>query len=365
LTASGGDSYEWSTGETTQSILVRPTKTSTYTVIAYRGKCQQSSNVKVAVQQSQNSIVVADAGPDIQICQGEEVVLTASGGNSYKWSNGMETQSIVVQPEKTTRYSVQVSNGQYSDSDDIVVEVLDISVDLGPTREIISGDTIELKAPKADSYLWSNGSQSRQIIVSPQESTVYSVTIFKNGCEGSGNLKVSVTEPDNEPSQVTANAGKDVTICKGESVVLTGSGRGKYKWSTGDESKEIEVAPIRTTMYTLEVLGDGNSSFDTVIVNVENNCKPSNSVQQPQGMFDIVVYPNPSTGFLNIAVQGYDDEIDMKIFDLNGRVLLNKRIENSRSPLLRNIDLSNLPKGLYFVKLTNFQSEISTKFLLI
>ncbi len=69
--------------------------------------------------------------------------------------------------------------------------------------------------------------------------------------------------------------------------------------------------------------------------------------------------------FQTIWVHCRDDEIGQKIFDLNGRVLLKKRIENSRSPLLRNIDLSNLPKGLYFVKLTNFQSEISTKFLLI
>ena len=52
LTASGGTSYIWSTGETTTSISVNPTITATYSVTMADGNgCTNSSTVQVAVDQ--------------------------------------------------------------------------------------------------------------------------------------------------------------------------------------------------------------------------------------------------------------------------------------------------------------------------
>jgi hypothetical protein len=48
------------------------------------------------------------AGEDQTICQGDEIVLTASEGNSYLWDNGSTSQSITVSPDSTTVYSVIV-----------------------------------------------------------------------------------------------------------------------------------------------------------------------------------------------------------------------------------------------------------------
>ena len=49
LTASGGDSYVWNTGVTTQSITVTPTATTIYTVIAKQGDCEDTDTVQVIV----------------------------------------------------------------------------------------------------------------------------------------------------------------------------------------------------------------------------------------------------------------------------------------------------------------------------
>jgi hypothetical protein len=44
------------------------------------------------------------------ICNGASVVLTASGGTSYLWSNGANTAAITVAPGATTTYTVTVTN---------------------------------------------------------------------------------------------------------------------------------------------------------------------------------------------------------------------------------------------------------------
>lgn len=45
-----------------------------------------------------------------EICSGASTILTASGGSSYVWSNGMTTSSITVSPISTTNYRVTVTN---------------------------------------------------------------------------------------------------------------------------------------------------------------------------------------------------------------------------------------------------------------
>ena len=45
------------------------------------------------------------------------------------------------------------------------------------------------------------------------------------------------------PATVTADAGKDQTICAGSSATLTASGGSVYKWSTGATTKSITVSP--------------------------------------------------------------------------------------------------------------------------
>ena len=66
----------------------------------------------------------ADAGPDVNICQGNASTLTASGGDTYLWSTGATTASISVNPTVTTIYTVTVTQaGCGSDTDEVTVNV--------------------------------------------------------------------------------------------------------------------------------------------------------------------------------------------------------------------------------------------------
>jgi gliding motility-associated-like protein len=100
LTATGGVSYSWNTGETT--AIIYPSIPGSYTVIATVGSCTATAVANVVV----NPNPVVQAFPNMVILQGESATLTASGAVSYIWNNGMNGASIMVSPAITTVYCV-------------------------------------------------------------------------------------------------------------------------------------------------------------------------------------------------------------------------------------------------------------------
>ena len=259
LTATGGGTYLWSTGATTSSITVSPTVTTTYTVTVTQNGCSSNDDVIVIV----NTPVVADAGPDVTICEGVTTTLTASGGTTYLWSTGATTASIDVSPASTTTYTVTVSDGITSDNDDVIVTVDPLpTANAGSDVTICEGDTTTLTATGGDTYLWSTGATTASIDVSPLSTTTYTVTVTQNGCSSNDDVIVTVNPLP------AADAGADVSICIGGSTTLTASGGGSYLWNTGATTASITVSPSTTTSYNVTVTQNGCSSNDDIIVTV-------------------------------------------------------------------------------------------------
>ncbi|MDF2437579.1 MAG: hypothetical protein K0Q95_1955 [Bacteroidota bacterium] len=91
LTANGGLTYLWSpSGSTSSSITV--STAGTYSVTA-SNSCGNNTTIFTL---NSSSIPVANITPSgsTTICAGENLVLNASGGNSYIWSNGQAGNSI-------------------------------------------------------------------------------------------------------------------------------------------------------------------------------------------------------------------------------------------------------------------------------
>ncbi|MBE2247464.1 MAG: hypothetical protein IAE67_09420, partial [Candidatus Competibacteraceae bacterium] len=108
LTASGGGTYLWNTGATTSAITVSPAATTTYTVtVTLPGGCTASTTRIVTV----NPLPTASISPaTATICAGQSTTLTASGGGTYLWSNGVTTAANTVSPGATTTYTVTVTS---------------------------------------------------------------------------------------------------------------------------------------------------------------------------------------------------------------------------------------------------------------
>ena len=308
-------------------------------------------------------MIIANAGNDVEICKGESTTLTASGGSSYQWSNGAKTKSITVNPTSTKTYSVIVSDGTSSDIDEVKVTVNYIVADAGSNKTIEFGQSIVLTASGGDTYFWSTGAVTKSIEVSPNGSKIYSVTVHKNGCEDTDNVQVSVNQKIVENSSpAKADAGEDVTICVGESITLSANGGKSYLWSTGDNNKNVNVSPKRTTTYTVKATRGGITDTDTIIVTVEN-CK--NSLAEDQLFKNLIIYPNPSTGILNINASSNSFEINLVLMTLNGSIVYYDKMNSKQGGITKQIDLSRFAKGVYFVRLYNSNQNIIKKIMLI
>jgi hypothetical protein len=106
LTATGANSYSWSTGATTQTIAITPTASASYSVAGTFTNTGCGSNGTV-------KNVIVNPKPDVYIettstitCKGETRTLTAIGADTYSWSTGSLNTSIIVAPPSSTVYNV-------------------------------------------------------------------------------------------------------------------------------------------------------------------------------------------------------------------------------------------------------------------
>jgi len=259
LTATGADTYLWSTGATTAKITENPTITTTYTVTGTKDGGTASDSVVVTV----NPLPTANAGSDKTIYKGASITLTATGGGTYSWSTGALTTTITVSPTFTTTYKLTVTKDDCTASDDVVVTVNILTINAGADKTICKGESTTLTATGSDTYLWSTGTSTETISVNPIATTTYIVTGTKSGATATDAVVVTVN------LLPTANAGSDKTIYKGASTTLTATGGVSYTWSPGVYGQTISVSPTQTTTYKVSVYSAANcSASDDAIVYV-------------------------------------------------------------------------------------------------
>ncbi|WP_138434044.1 Ig-like domain-containing protein [Winogradskyella algicola] len=360
LTVFGADTYLWSTGEVSDTIVVTPNTTTTYTVLGTNATCTAEAQVTVTVEE----VLVVSAGQDENVCEnsGYEVVLTSSPGDSYLWSTGETTQSIVVSPLSTTTYTVTVSSGIQEDTDDVTVFVNpnpDVVILNGDSVNIMSGDFVTLSASGANTYEWNNGATQPNIAVSPSQTTTYEVRGYIGDCYDEKQVTVNVIP------EVEAYAGEDQEICLGDIVTLTATGGDEYVWSTGETTQSIQVSPTETTEYTVTVFNALDFDEDTVTVFVDDNCDDDEVVidEPVDGSaleFEFLVYPNPASDYVDIKLSGNDQLTGFYIYDLTGKLIYQKSVENeslSVSTTTR-VDVSSFRPGIYLIKLADIEQEL-------
>jgi len=67
----------------------------------------------------------------------------------------------------------------------------------------------------------------------------------------------------------------------------------------------------------------------------------------PEITLQMMVYPNPTSSFLNLRIENYTIEnLKYSLFDISGKEISNQKIKNSETQ----INMSNLPSALYFLK---------------
>ena len=342
LTASGGGTYLWNTGETTASITVSPTTTTTYTIVVTLNGCEDSDDVIVSVN---STTVTANAGEDQTICEGDSTTLTASGGADYLWSTGETTQSITVTPNATATYSVVVSEGSSSDTDEVTVYVNPLpSITVSDDVTILQGDYITLSASGANSYEWSNGATQPNIAVNPSETTLYLVKGYINDCYDEKEVMVSVVQ------QVVAYAGEDVSICLGESVTLLASGGEDYLWSNGETTQSIDVSPNEDTIYSVVV--SNSLDEDTAEVYVSVDACEEEEIIEPEDYAMQIYADRGNPSIINVKIQGLLNPSDLYIHNVDGRLIHSRSFDsNNGQQFIIKLNTSIYNQGVYFITL--------------
>ena len=277
LTSSVGNSYLWSNGATSSSIVV--TAAGSYSVQITDGNgCQSpASNVTTITVNTLPTTPTITAGSTTTFCAGGSVTLTSSAGNSYLWSNGATTQSITVTTAGS--YTVQVTNAsacQSAASAPITITVNPLptapSIAAGGPTTFCAGGSVVLTSSAGSSYLWSNGATTQSITVAASGS--YSVQVTDgNSCQSPASTPENVIV-NPLPATPTITTGGSTTFCAGGSVTLTSSTGTSYLWSTGETTPSITVTTAGS--YTVKVTdGNGCQSASSAATAVTVNPLPA------------------------------------------------------------------------------------------
>lgn len=194
LTSSTAGSYNWSTGETTNTITVTPSGTVSYSVSVMLNGCTGTGSIIV---NAMPLVMASIAGNNI--CKGQSATLTASGGTTYLWDNGAVTNTIVVSPIYTTTYTVvaSVGNCMGTAAYTVIVDPLPVPSVIGTTT-ISYGSSTPLTAGGGVMYDWTpttglSCSDCANPIATPTATTQYCVRVINAaGCADSACVTITI-----------------------------------------------------------------------------------------------------------------------------------------------------------------------------
>lgn len=276
LTANAASSYDWSGGETTQSIVALASGQYTVTTTDANG-CLSSASEQITT----NASPTLSTSPDVAICDGDNTQLSVSGAATYNWSpagtlNCSSCATPTATPTSNTTYQVVGTDANgCSDTAQVLVTVNALPSVAATSQDpaVCVGDCTQLNATGASTYAWTPAGDLNNPNVSnptacPTTTTTFSVVgTDANGCENSAILQLNV----NALPTVSSNS---AAICSGETVGLLATGAQSYVWSpaTGlscTTCPNPDATPVATTQYSV-VGTDGNgcegSSTATVTV---------------------------------------------------------------------------------------------------
>ncbi|MDB4650013.1 T9SS type B sorting domain-containing protein [Crocinitomicaceae bacterium] len=236
----GNYDISWSTGETTPSITVQPSETTTYSVTLDDGISSCSDDVTITI----NDLV--EAGIDVSVCNGDEITLSGSGGDTYIWSNGV-TDGVSFTPGSSSYYYVTGTDSFGCETTDSVFVTL-----LEPTSSVIIETNCDnYTAPDGASYTVSG---------------TYSAVIQNSvGCDSTITIDLTVLESPGLSFDVTDPS------CQGESsgTIIVNATNGiepySFVWSNG--VVEAENNNIGAGTYEVTVTDNlGCSTQGSVVV---------------------------------------------------------------------------------------------------
>ena len=305
------DTITWSTGESSDTIWVTPTTTSTYSVTASRGgvNCLESIQIDVTTLSNFDPLI-----PTRIHCQATNTVLdgTDASAITYSWSTGTQASSTTV--NTSGQYWVQATdNLGCSFSDTTQVWLSNIQSNLSSIEPTCYGFSNGSITPNPSggisnySYLWSNGDTTAAL--SATASGLHWVTITDSvGCSVQDSILLD------QPSDlaVTAAAISDYNgfniPCfgglNGQALATVSGGTLPYTYSWSNGSPDSIVYSLAAGTHTVNIMdSNGCITSDTVLITQPTGINTSLSSTSSYNGFDISCY-GIQDGSIQLAVSG-------------------------------------------------------------
>ena len=268
LTSSNATGNIWSTGSSSNAIVVSASGTYSLTVTNASGCVSNPASAVISIIAPPTTPIITASGTPT-ICQGNSVVLSSSAVTGNVWNTGATTQTLAV--SSTGNYSVLLGSGSCTSTASFSVSVLPVpsTPTISATNlTVCAGQSITLSSSSGVNNTWSTGETTNSIIVN--SSGNYSLSLAGiNGCVSNPvSINVTVNPPNVTP---TISAVGSPSVCQGSSVVLSSSAALDNVWSNG------------ATTQTISVNTPGNFSVTTGV----GSCTTSAS-------FSVTVFPIPS-----------------------------------------------------------------------
>lgn len=277
IEATGANAYLWNYG-VINGQQVSPDSTLTYTVIGIAAnQCKDTAQITIRVADS----LEASAGPDQNICRGEQVTLKGTGAKTYNWIDGV-VDGLPFTPTSTRTYTLYAEN-ESGCRDTVQVQIVvrpRPQVTAGADRSICAGDQVRLEGKGALTYTWDQNVINNQFFEPISTATYTVIGRDANNCSDTAQVQVQVNPvPKVELPSIIA-------ICAGETVVLDpqvsgGTGAYFYRWSDGSFFKKY-TWPNPQSNFTLNVrVTDQQRCQATAEVSIVVNHPPQFSITGP------------------------------------------------------------------------------------
>ncbi|MEO8148244.1 MAG: T9SS type A sorting domain-containing protein, partial [Bacteroidia bacterium] len=291
LCAATNSSYLWSTGSTTQCIIVSTGGTYTVTVVNSSGCTSSCSKTVTAFTLPTCSITGSN------FCQGGSSQLCAATNSGYLWSTGTTTQCITISTGGTYTVTVNSADGCTSSCSKVIIVYQLPSCAITGNIAYCQGSTTQLCGPTGMSaYLWSTGATTQCIAAGGGDYTVTATNA--DGCTSSCSITTHL-----RLLPVCAITGNN--FCNGSSSQLCAATAPigyvySYAWSAGATTQCITVLTGGT--YTVNITnqyGCTSSCSKTVTAYALPTCSITGSSSICQGNSTQLCAPTNSSYLWN------------------------------------------------------------------
>ena len=158
------------------------------------------------------------------------------------------------------------------------------------------------------------------------------------------------------------NLGPDTTVVSGTTLTLTVGVNGgvepyRYLWSTLDTLKSITVTVTQPTTFIVFVF-DAQQNYG--IAQQKVNVYPVGDKELSNTSF--AIFPNPSDGHVTISYPDIKEPVSLEVINSMGQIVEKQIIKRLVNQYL--MDFSDLPKGIYLLRISTQEKIYTGKIVL-